>query len=75
MNELSFIRKNLRSKRRSLTQFEQKQAQLNVLHYLNRLPIFHSSKKLAYIYMLSVKFILILLSNSALKITKKSIYL
>ncbi|WP_280179548.1 5-formyltetrahydrofolate cyclo-ligase [Acinetobacter nosocomialis] len=46
MNELSFIRKNLRSKRRSLTQFEQKKAQLNVLHYLNYLPIFHSSKKI-----------------------------
>ncbi|MDU6102105.1 MAG: 5-formyltetrahydrofolate cyclo-ligase, partial [Acinetobacter sp.] len=28
MNELSFIRKNLRSKRRSLSSFEQKQAQL-----------------------------------------------
>ncbi|MBD0247151.1 5-formyltetrahydrofolate cyclo-ligase, partial [Acinetobacter baumannii] len=27
MNELSFIRKNLRSRRRALTQFEQKQAQ------------------------------------------------
>ncbi|EPL1652913.1 5-formyltetrahydrofolate cyclo-ligase, partial [Acinetobacter baumannii] len=25
MNELSFIRKNLRSRRRALTQFEQKQ--------------------------------------------------
>ncbi|EPG6634504.1 5-formyltetrahydrofolate cyclo-ligase, partial [Acinetobacter baumannii] len=46
MNELSFIRKNLRSRRRALTQFEQKQAQLNVLHYLNHLPIFHSSKKI-----------------------------
>jgi len=46
MNELSFIRKNLRSKRRSLTQFEQKKAQLNVLHYLNYLPIFQSSKKI-----------------------------
>ncbi|EPK0655409.1 5-formyltetrahydrofolate cyclo-ligase, partial [Acinetobacter baumannii] len=37
MNELSFIRKNLRSRRRALTQFEQKQAQLNVLHCLNHL--------------------------------------
>ncbi|QPN33820.1 hypothetical protein I5592_11670 [Acinetobacter baumannii] len=46
MNELSFIRKNLRSRRRALTQFEQKQAQLNVLHCLNHLPIFHSSKKI-----------------------------
>lgn len=46
MNELSFIRKNLRSKRRSLTQLEQKQAQLNVLHHLNTLAIFHSSKKI-----------------------------
>ncbi|MCU4528984.1 5-formyltetrahydrofolate cyclo-ligase [Acinetobacter sp. P1(2023)] len=46
MNELSFIRKNLRSKRRSLTSFEQKQAQLGVLHHLNTLPIFHSSKKI-----------------------------
>ncbi|MEC6392882.1 5-formyltetrahydrofolate cyclo-ligase [Acinetobacter pittii] len=46
MNELSFIRKNLRSKRRSLSSFEQKQAQLNVLHHLNILPIFHSSKKI-----------------------------
>ncbi|MCU4341006.1 5-formyltetrahydrofolate cyclo-ligase [Acinetobacter pittii] len=46
MNELSFIRKNLRSKRRSLSSFEQKQAQLDVLHHLNTLPIFHSSKKI-----------------------------
>ncbi len=46
MNELSFIRKNLRSKRRSLTSFEQKQAQLGVLHHLNTFPIFHSSKKI-----------------------------
>ncbi|WP_336039180.1 5-formyltetrahydrofolate cyclo-ligase [Acinetobacter calcoaceticus] len=46
MNELGFIRKNLRSKRRSLTLFEQKQAQLNVLHHLNTLAIFHTSKKI-----------------------------
>lgn len=46
MNELSFIRKNLRSKRRSLSSFEQKQAQLDVLHHLNNLAIFHSSKKI-----------------------------
>ncbi|MDC5392223.1 5-formyltetrahydrofolate cyclo-ligase, partial [Acinetobacter baumannii] len=46
MNELSFIRKNLRFRRRALNQFEQKQAQLNVLHYLNNLPILHSSKKI-----------------------------
>ena len=46
MNELSFIRKNLRFKRRSLSSFEQKQAQLDVLHHLNTLPIFHSSKKI-----------------------------
>lgn len=46
MNEHSFIRKNLRSKRRSLSSFEQKQAQLSVLHHLNTLPIFHSSKKI-----------------------------
>ncbi|MDC5566699.1 5-formyltetrahydrofolate cyclo-ligase, partial [Acinetobacter baumannii] len=29
MNELSYIRKNLRFRRRALNQFEQKQAQLN----------------------------------------------
>ena len=46
MNELSFIRKNLRSKRRSLSPLEQKKAQLNVLHHLNSLAIFHSSKKI-----------------------------
>lgn len=46
MNELSFIRKNLRSKRRSLSPLEQKKAQLNVLQHLNSLAIFHSSKKI-----------------------------
>ncbi|MBJ9421220.1 5-formyltetrahydrofolate cyclo-ligase [Acinetobacter oleivorans] len=46
MNELSFIRKNLRSKRRSLSPLEQKKAQLNVLRHLNSLAIFHSSKKI-----------------------------
>lgn len=46
MNELSFIRKNLRSKRRSLSPLEQIKAQLNVLHHLNNLAIFHSSKKI-----------------------------
>ncbi|NUF35907.1 5-formyltetrahydrofolate cyclo-ligase, partial [Acinetobacter oleivorans] len=35
MNELTFIRKNLRSKRRSLSPLVQKKAQLNVLHHLN----------------------------------------
>ncbi|NUF13898.1 5-formyltetrahydrofolate cyclo-ligase, partial [Acinetobacter oleivorans] len=46
MNELTFIRKNLRSKRRSLSPLVQKKAQLNILHHLNSLAIFHSSKKI-----------------------------